>query len=112
MNQQQVTDYIEDAPEDQKKIMETIRKIIHESVNGCEENYKWSRPVFSKGHDFAYLQKTKNHITLGFMNYAKIDDRDNQLEGTGKDMRHIKVKGITDIQPKKLKEWFMAVSSK
>ena len=38
----EVTNYINQAPDEQKKIMESIRKIIHESVKGVEEEFKSS----------------------------------------------------------------------
>lgn len=109
---QQVTEYIENAPPEQKEIMERVRSIIHENIEDVVENYKWSRPIFSLNHDFAYLKNAKKHVTLGFFSFEKINDKYNQLEGTGKDMRHIKLKTMDDVDPALLKEWFTAVSSK
>lgn len=102
--------YIEEATAEQKEIMTVIRKLIHDAVSEVEEQFKWSRPVFSKGKDFAYLKTAKTHVTLGFMDFHKIHDPHGLLEGTGKDMRHIKIKRITDINADMLKEWFEAVS--
>lgn len=108
---QEVTDYINNAEEEQQKIMTAVRALIHESVEGVEEAFKWSRPVFSKKKGFAYLLTTKSHVNLGFMDFHKINDPKNLLEGTGKDMRHIKIKKAADIDAEMLKEWFVAVSS-
>lgn len=107
---QQVTDYIEKAPDEQKQIMNSIRKLIHESVDNVTEEFKWSRPVFNAGKDFAYLKTAKKHVTLGFFNFEKINDADNLLEGTGKDMRHVKLKSIDDINQELFKDWFKACS--
>lgn len=107
---EKVTEYINNAPKEQAEIMKAVRKLIHESVNGVLENYKWSRPVFSLEKDFAYLKTAKNHITIGFFNFEKIDDKQNRLEGTGKSMRHIKLKNAEDIKPEHLKKWFKAVA--
>jgi len=106
----QVTEYINNAPDEQNKIMSEIRQLIHTSVEGVTEEYKWSRPVFRLDNDFAYLQKSKNHVTLGFFNFEKINDKENQLEGSGKQMRHIKLKSTNDIDEEKLKDWFTAVA--
>jgi hypothetical protein len=107
----QVTNYINQAPDEQKKIMESIRKIIHESVKGVEEEFKWSRPVFKAAKDFAYFKTAKAYLTLGFFNYQKLDDPDKLLEGTGNDMRHIKIKKLSDIDKNLLKKWFKVLST-
>jgi hypothetical protein len=39
---------------------------------------------------FCYLWSTKAYATLGFQKGAALDDPEGLLEGTGKDMRHIK----------------------
>jgi hypothetical protein len=107
----QVTAYINQASIEQKEIMEIIRQIIHESVPGVNEEFKWSRPVFRSTKDFAYLKTAKNYITLGFFNFEKLDDNQNMLEGTGKDMRHIKLKNAENIDRILLKKWFAAASA-
>jgi hypothetical protein len=54
-----VTDYINKAPDEQKRIMNIIRQLIHENVKKVQEEFKWSRPVFGKEKDFAYLKTAK-----------------------------------------------------
>lgn len=102
----QVTEFIEKAPEEQKKIMESIRTLIHDSVPNTTEEFKWSRPVFKADKDFAYLKTAKAYVTLGFFNFQKLNDPKSLLEGTGKDMRHIKLKSTSDIDKELLKDWF------
>jgi hypothetical protein len=106
----QVNEYINTAPDEQKEIMNLVRSLIHESVINTVEEFKWSRPVFKAKKDFAYMQATKNHVTLGFMNFEKIIDAEKKLEGTGKDMRHIKIKKVSDINKAELAEWFKSVT--
>ena len=89
----QVTVYINEVSKGQKEIMETIRKLIHLKVENVKEEFKWNRPIFRTTKDFAYLQANKNYITLGLTkNIDKLRDPDGLLEGTGKTMRHIKIK--------------------
>jgi hypothetical protein len=107
---EQVTKYIHDAPTAQKEMMLILRKLIHETVKNVHEDFKWSRPVFSKTRGFAYFKTAKSHLTVGFMNFDKLHDPDNFLEGTGKDMRHIKLKSVSEINTKLLAEWFLAAS--
>jgi hypothetical protein len=107
---EQITDYINNAPDEQKRIMEIVRGIIHENVPGVREEFKWSRPVFGKEKDFAYLKAAKAYVTLGFTNFKKLDDPDNLLEGTGKDMRHIKLKTADSIDRDLLRKWMVAAA--
>ena len=106
----EVTAYINNATAEQKEIMTQIRSLLHTSVTGVQEDFKWSRPVFRKNHDFAYLKTAKAYVTLGFFRFEKLNDPDGLLEGTGKDMRHIKIKKPGDINPSLLHEWFMAAA--
>jgi len=108
MLNEQVSAYITEAPAEQKAIMETLRQLIHDTVPQVVENFKWSRPVFSTNKDFAYLKTAKGYVTLGFFQFGKLNDPKNLLEGTGKDMRHIKIKKGADIDKELLKEWLIS----
>ncbi len=102
---EQVSGYINQAPDEQRMIMESVRKIVHENVKGVKEELKWNRPVFSKDVVFLYLKSAKSYVTVGFFDFHKIDDPGNLLEGTGNNMRHIKVRNQNDIDEVLLKRW-------
>ena len=89
---EQVSIYIAGAPESQRKIMEVLRSIIHQEVPSVTEHFKWGRPVFSTDTDFAYFKTAKTYLTFGVFKFEKIKEHRELLEGTGKDMRHIKIK--------------------
>jgi hypothetical protein len=101
-----IDDYINHAPEDQGIIMQKIRELIQASVPGVKENLKWGRPVFSVDKDFTYIKTAKGYVTLGFFDFHQLEDPKQLLQGTGKDMRHIKLKKVTDIDNELLKKWF------
>ena len=96
---QKVTDYIDKASEEQIVVLETLRKLIHQTVENVSEEVKWNMPVFNNGKDFAYLRFAKNHITFGFYNIDKIQDPDNLLEGEGNTLKHIKIRSKNEIKP-------------
>jgi hypothetical protein len=109
---EQVTEYIDQAPAAQKEIMNFVRSLMHECVPSLVEEYKWSRPVFKTSKDFAYLLSSKSHVTLGFSrNLDKLNDPGNRLEGSGKTMRHIKMKSVSDVSREQLADWITAVTS-
>jgi hypothetical protein len=43
------------------------------------------------------LMPTKNGVSLGFMHGASLPDPENLLEGTGKNLRHVKLKSVEDV---------------
>jgi len=105
-----VTKYISEAPEEQKRIMEDLRSIIHNEVPMVTESFKWGRPVFSTNTDFAYFKTAKSYLTFGIFNFDKIINNIDLLEGTGKDMRHVKIKKIGDLQPSIIKNWLHQIT--
>jgi hypothetical protein len=107
---QKVTNYIEGATEEQIVILETLRKIVHETIENVSEEIKWNMPVFNNGKDFAYLRFAKKHLTLGFYNIDKLIDPDNLLEGEGNTLKHLKIRSVNDIKPKMISEWLQQIT--
>jgi hypothetical protein len=86
------TEWFDAAPEGQRPILVGLRKLILSAAPGIVEEIKWGRPCYSTTNGmFCYLHYTKNYATLGFHKGTSLKDPKNLLEGTGKDMRHIKV---------------------
>jgi hypothetical protein len=101
----EINQYIEQAPEAQQAILKLIRELIHKTLPDAVESFKWSRPVFSKQKDFAYLLSNQNYVTFGLNEFQKIRNPQGRLEGTGKTMRHVKLKSLADVDPELFAEW-------
>lgn len=95
----EVTDYIAGASNEQKEVLTTLRELISKAIPEGIENFKWSRPVYATQKDFCYLQYNKKHVNLGFFEFEKIEDPDNLLQGTGKQMRHVKIENGSELNP-------------
>jgi hypothetical protein len=104
-----VTAYI-NSSEKHKETLEALRHLVHNAVPSVTEEFKWGRPVFRSNKDFAYLKFAKAYVTLGFFQVNTLDDTKGLLEGTGKDMRHIKIKSVQDIDRELLCDWFKAAA--
>lgn len=102
---EQVTGYINQASDEQRKIMETVRDLLHDSIQGVREKFSWSLPVFINGTDLVYFKTAKSYVTVGFFNFNKLTDPDSLLEGTGKAMRHIKIRKHEEVNNEPLKRW-------
>ena len=94
-----VDEYINKQAHPQKEILVQLRKIILKTVPGIVEEMKmgvsWYEGKF-------YLVALKDHVNLGFAYDQSLEKYQNQLEGKGKYMRHIKFFSPKDIDPKKL----------
>lgn len=98
---EEVDQFIENLPEDVQNITVALRKIIFDSSREIMEEYKWSMPNYSYNGLVCYLQTSKKHVNLGFHKGKELQNNDNKklLQGTGKTMRHIRMKKMEDIQP-------------
>ena len=97
---QEVDTFIAALPDEIQTITVALRKIILDSSSQLIEEYKWSMPNYSYNGFVCYLQASKKHVNLGFHKGNELEDKDVKklLQGTGKTMRHIKIKKLEDIQ--------------
>jgi hypothetical protein len=97
----EVDQYIMDLPNEIQAIVIALRKLILHSSSNLKEEFKWSMPNYSYNGFVCYLQTAKKHVNLGFHKGNELQDKDvtQLLQGTGKTMRHIRIKKMEDIQP-------------
>ncbi len=93
----EVTSYIENSAESNRKILTELRALLFSVEPNVNEQFKWSRPVYALGKDFCYLQTSKKNVTLGFFEFKKVKTNKHIIKGTGKSMRHIKLNQPEDI---------------
>ena len=96
--------YIRKQPEDKQVILNSLRKLMQESAPELTESLKWGYPSYGDKTNICYLASQKNHVNLGFYNGSQLPDPDKLLEGTGAQMRHIKIKKVADIKPELLQK--------
>lgn len=92
-----VSNYIDTAAAEQVAILKELRRLVLATVPGVTEQYKWSRPVYALEKDFCYIKTAKKHVSFGFFEFGKIKTNKDKIEGTGQNMRHVKIKDVSDI---------------
>ncbi|WP_019413979.1 DUF1801 domain-containing protein [Paenisporosarcina sp. TG20] len=103
-NSQKVDQFIETFPENIQEITTSLRSLLFETSEHLMEDIKWGMPSYqAQSGNVCYLQPSKKHVNLGFYFGASLKDKENLLEGTGKQMRHIRIKKLEEIQPEKFK---------
>jgi len=89
-----VSAWIERQPK--RALLRALRSLIHEEAPHLQERVKWSNPWYAGNDNVVYLASQQSYATLGVCNGAHLRDRHGLLEGTGKAMRHVKVRGLDD----------------
>lgn len=96
--------YIQKLSGEVKEITEELRKLVLETSEELTEELKWGMPNYTYNGLAVYLQTAKNHVNFGIHKGGKIAEKDtkNLFEGSGENMKHIKIRSLDDID----KEYF------
>ncbi len=87
------------------------RELLAEVMPGITE-VPWARQKIAgygvgpkkMSEHFCYLAPFKNHLNFGFMYGAHLPDPENLLEGSGADLRHVKIRSLTDLEQPALRQ--------
>ena len=96
--------FLADFPDDIQAVTLALRDVVRREMNGAQEtiftqSFNYS-PDGNYAHRICYLWPGKSHATLGFFFGTSLDDPQNLLEGTGKRMRHVKVRTLEEANSK------------
>lgn len=87
------------------------RKSVLKAAPGCSEFVGETYAVLNlfsftgeHGQAFIHIATYPNHVNLGFNHGTELADPDGLLEGTGKKIRHVKLKSKSDLRSKPLKQ--------
>lgn len=100
-----MADWLSKLDPSQRSIVEAVSKAVRAAIPEIEEGIKWGGPVFCAGKNIAYLKAAKSHITFGYFEGAGLDDPDDLLTGTGKQMRSIKLRDAAEVPSAAIVAW-------
>lgn len=96
--------HLEDVAQSLRAVVKKLIPTSMETVN------PWGIPTFESNGPFCYFMVGKNHVTLGFLRGTSLKDPEKLLEGTGKNLRHVKVGSVKDLGRKGLIELIRSAS--
>lgn len=100
--------YFAAIPEPFRAIAARVRKIVRGAAPDASEEIKWGMPVYSQDGLLCYVRFRGGYVTLGFYESGRgLDDPDGLLEGTGENMRHVKIRGPKDVRPDLFARWVL-----
>src|SRR5258707_13746442 len=80
-------------------VMKAVRALVKKAAAGCEEYVSpWKTPAFDSNGPLCVFVLGKEHLSLAFLRGAKLPDPEKLLEGTGKGVRHVKLRSVADVK--------------
>lgn len=94
--------FLSNYPEEIQTISRELRAMARRAMRGAHEflyydaiNYSLSNSPLER---ICYIRPLQNRVTLGFLFGRQLDDSHHLLQGTGKRMRHVKVRALEDTK--------------
>ncbi len=82
-----------------RQIADGLRTLTKRTLPDVEETVKWGNITYLlNGENLAWIIAYKDHLDYGFFKGAQLKSK--RLEGTGKGLRHIKVRSKEDLDEK------------
>jgi hypothetical protein len=93
-----IADYVKNAGQFEA-VTKAVRTLVKEAVRGVEEYVNpWKIPSFDSNGPLCCFMVGKEHVTFAFMRGAALSDPEKLLEGTGKGVRHVKLRSVADVK--------------
>ena len=103
--------YMKDENPELRKVVRALRSFVKGAVPGMKETVNsWGVSTFEKENPFCCYMVGKHHVTFGFHYGTSLEDPEGLLEGTGKNIRHVKLRTAADLERKGLRQLVVAVS--
>jgi hypothetical protein len=91
-------DYVDGQGTTNRAIIGVLRRLVKRTRPELTESVKWGNGCWLEGTGpVAYVYSARDHVQFGFFNGAALKDPAGLLVGSGKYVRHVKVRAKTDI---------------
>jgi hypothetical protein len=95
-----------------KPVADELRRLVKEIVPESRETVNpWGIPSFDFHGPFCFLMVGKNHVTFGFSRGTSLADGGGLLEGTGKNLRHVKLKDAEQVRDPNLRQLILEAAA-
>lgn len=98
-------DLLKEASSDVKAVAQKLREILFADLPEAIETVRLGDGAATYGpgpkkmtESHVYIMPKEAYVNLGFFHGSSLNDPDNLLEGTGKKMRHVKVRSLEEAE--------------
>jgi hypothetical protein len=103
--------YLEAKDTELGEVAQGLRRLVKKLVPGITESVNaWKIPTFESNGPMCFFMVGKNHVTFGFLRGTSLSDPAKLLEGTGKNLRHVKLRTTEDVRKPALKKLIQAAA--
>jgi hypothetical protein len=89
-----------------RRLISTLRKLVAKTSPRLSEAVKWGNGCWiGKEWPVLFLHAEEDHLQFGFFGGSELTDPGKLLIGSGKHVRHVKVRKTADIDAAALKRW-------
>jgi hypothetical protein len=86
-------------------IVRGLRELVQEVVPEVTATVNpWGIPTYELNGPLCHVMTAAKHISFGFQRGTSLDDPKGLLEGTGKNLRHVKLRKVEDLRREGLRE--------
>jgi len=86
-------------------VAKAVRALVKKTLKGGGEYVNpWKITSFDSNGPLCCFMVGKEHVTFALMRGAALPDPEKLLEGTGKGVRHVKLRGVADVMRPGLKK--------
>jgi len=85
-------------PPELAEIAREMRAVIRSVGPGLEECVKWGGPNWRARKLVLCLMVYPNHLNLGFWRGAELAESFPEIEGTGKSLRHVRLRDVAQVR--------------
>jgi hypothetical protein len=81
-----------------RALIEKLRAFVKSQAPQLKEQIKWGNICWIGKSNVCWIIVYNDHVDFGFFKGAELKDPKKLLEGTGKGLRHVKVRAASDIK--------------
>ena len=86
-------------------VAKAVRALVIKTAKRCEEYVNpWKIPSFDSNGPLCCFMVGKEDVTFAFLRGAALPDPEKLLEGTGKGVRHVKLRSLADVKRRGVKK--------
>lgn len=101
-----VDEYVESLSSWKKEVAEKLRRVIRTASRELTEEVKWGWPCYTScGKNICGFMDMRETVNFVLYLGAELTDPDDLIEGTGKLMRHVKLRAAKDVDKPKFQKF-------
>ncbi len=97
---------------EQRALLEALHALVKRAAPDARESIKWGMPYFELKGGFCAFYTAPSYVGLNLMAPPeKFEDPEGRLEGSGKTMRHLKVRSPADLDEASILGWLKVAAA-